>query len=86
LILDSHGSHITMDFINYCNQNKILLAMLPPYLTYTLQPLNVVMFKPLLTAYSKELTIHLYNGQGLSVIKKGDFFPLFWKAWESVFT
>ncbi|KAJ8115409.1 hypothetical protein OPT61_g2929 [Boeremia exigua] len=86
LILDSYGSHITMDFINYCNQNKILLAILPPHSTHTLQPLDVVMFKPLLTAYSKELTTHLHNSQGLSVIKKSDFFHLFWKAWTSTFT
>jgi hypothetical protein len=44
------------------------------------------MFKPLSTAYSKELTTHLHNGQGLSVIKKSDFFHLFWKAWTSTFT
>ena len=66
-----------MDFINYCDRNKILLAILPPYLTYTLQPLNIVMFKPLLTAYLKELTTHLHSGQGLSVIKKSNFFHLF---------
>jgi hypothetical protein len=44
------------------------------------------MFKPLSTAYSKELTTHLHNGQGLSVIKKSDFFYLFWKAWVGTFT
>jgi hypothetical protein len=44
------------------------------------------MFKPLLTAYSKELTTYLHNGQGLAGIKKGDFFHLFWKAWISTFT
>ena len=86
LILDGHGSHVTMDFINYCDQNKILLAILPPHSTHTLQPLDVVLFKPLSTAYSKELTTHLHNGQGLSVIKKSDFFHLFWKAWISTFT
>jgi hypothetical protein len=86
LILDGHGSHVTMDFINYCDQNKILLAIFPPHSTHTLQPLDVVMFKPLSTAYSKELTTHLHNGQGLSVIKKSDFFHLFWKAWVSTFT
>ncbi|RYN16665.1 hypothetical protein AA0119_g13177 [Alternaria tenuissima] len=75
-----------MDFINYCDQNKILLAILPPHSTHTLQPLDVVMFKPLSTAYSKELTTHLHSGQGLSVIKKSDFFHLFWKAWVSTFT
>ena len=86
LILDGHGSHLTMDFINYCDQNRILLAVYPPHSTHTLQPLDVVMFKPLSTAYSKELTTHLHKGQGLSVVKKGDFFHLFWKAWIGTFT
>jgi hypothetical protein len=86
LILTGHGSHVTMNFINYCDQNKIILAILPPHSTHTLQPLDKVMFKPLSTAYSKDLTTHLYNGQGLSVIKKSEFFYLFWKAWESTFT
>jgi hypothetical protein len=30
LILDGHGSHITIDFIEYYDQNKILLAIYPP--------------------------------------------------------
>ena len=51
LLLDGHGSHVTMDFINYCHDHKILLAVYPPHATYTLQPLNVVMFKPLANAY-----------------------------------
>lgn len=44
------------------------------------------MFKPLSTAYLKELTTHLYKGKGLLVIKKSNFFYLFWKAWTSTFT
>ncbi|KAJ8113337.1 hypothetical protein OPT61_g4512 [Boeremia exigua] len=83
LILDGHGSHVTIDFINYCDKNKILLAILPPYSTHTLQPLDVVMFKPLLTAYLKELTTYLHHGQGLAKVKKSNFFYLFWKAWPS---
>ena len=86
LILDGHGSHVTMDFINYCDKNKILLAILPPHSTHTLQPLDVVMFKPLSTAYSKELTTYLHHGQGLAKVKKSDFFHLFWKAWVGTFT
>jgi hypothetical protein len=65
LILDGHGSHVTMDFLNYCNQNRILVMVFPPHSTHTLQPLDVVMFKPLLTAYSNALTKHLHNAQGL---------------------
>jgi hypothetical protein len=86
LILDGHGSHITMDFINYCDQNRILLMVFPPHSTRTLQPLDVVMFKPLSTAYSNELVQHLHNAQGLIPITKGDFFPLFWEAWTTSFS
>jgi hypothetical protein len=57
----------------------------PPHSTHTLQPLDVVMFKPLSTAYSAELLTHLHRSQALLLIKKGDFFPLFWKAWVSSF-
>jgi hypothetical protein len=47
LIVDGHGSHVTMEFITYCDQHRILLLVFPPHLTHTLQPLDVVMFAPL---------------------------------------
>ena len=68
-ILDGHGSHVTMDFIDYCDRNKILLAILPPHSTHTLQPLDVVLFKALSSAYSAELTTYLQKSQGLVPIK-----------------
>ncbi|KAK7178401.1 hypothetical protein PSPO01_15547 [Paraphaeosphaeria sporulosa] len=74
-----------MDFIDYCERHRILLAILPFHSTHTLQPLDVVLFKPLSSAYSVELTAYLQKSQGLVPIKKGDFFPLFWKAWISSF-
>jgi hypothetical protein len=61
LILDGHGSHITMEFIEYCDRYRILLMILPPHSTHTLQPLDVVLFKPLSQAYSNELTNHLHK-------------------------
>jgi hypothetical protein len=85
LILDGHGSHVTMDFIDYYDQKKILLAIFTPHSTQTLQPLDLCMFKPLLQAYADELSALLERSQGLSPIKKDDFFSLFWKAWVSSF-
>jgi hypothetical protein len=85
LILDGHGSHVTNDFIDYCDDHRILLAIMPPHSTHTLQPLDVVLFKPLSTAYSNQLSSHLQRSQGLVPIRKGDFFPLFWRAWEVSF-
>lgn len=77
LLLNGHGSHVTMDFINYCHDHKILLAVYPPHATHTLQPLDVVMFKPLANAYSTQLTQYLQDSQGILNITKGDFFLLF---------
>jgi hypothetical protein len=85
LLLDGHGSHETMDFINYCNDNKILLALFPSHATHTLQPLDVGMFKPLSEAYSTELSNYLQRSQGILPMTKGDFFPLFWRAWGAAF-
>ena len=75
-----------MDFIKYCDDSKILLAIFPPHSTHTLQPLNVVCFKPLSSNYTNELTQHTHQSMGWLPFKKGDFFPLFWKAWVSSFT
>ncbi|KAI1676182.1 DDE-1 multi-domain protein [Pyrenophora tritici-repentis] len=86
LILDGYGSHVTPEFIEYCNRHRILLMVFPPHSTHTLQPLDVVMFKPLSISYSNELTNHLHNAQVLVSVKKEDFFPLSWRAWSSSFT
>jgi hypothetical protein len=58
LILDGHGSHVTLQFIEFCTENKIILAVFPARSTHTLQPLDVGMFGPLSTAYSSQLVWH----------------------------
>ena len=47
LIVDGHNSHVNMRFINYCDQNRILLAILSPHSTHRLQSLDVGLFAPL---------------------------------------
>jgi hypothetical protein len=86
LILDGHGSHVTEQFIDYCYQHRILLAVFPPHSTHRLQPLDVVLFGPLAQAYSSELSLHTAMSQGLLSISKGDFIPLFRSAYASAFT
>jgi hypothetical protein len=86
LILDGHGSHVTMRFINFCDTNKILLALYPPHSTHTLQPLDVSLFGPLAKAYSLELEQFLHDSQGFSRLTKRDFFRLFWASWQKTFT
>jgi hypothetical protein len=86
LLVDGHGSHLTEEFLEYCHRHKILLGIYPPHSTHTLQPLDVVMFKPLSTSYSKKLATRLHKHQGLVPVAKADFFNLFWDAWVSSFT
>jgi hypothetical protein len=59
LIVDSYGSYLTPAFIDYAVNYRIMLAVFLPYATYTLQLLDVVMFKPLLASYTLSLNIHL---------------------------
>lgn len=86
LILDGHGSHVNMKFIEYCDKNRILLAIFPAHSTHTLQPLDVAIFSPLSTNYTKQLREFINDCQGLTRITKRDFFRLFWPAWGATFT
>ena len=44
------------------------------------------MFAPLLSSYLTKLSDFLYRSQGLILVKKGDFFLLFWDAYTTSFT
>jgi hypothetical protein len=85
LILDGHASHITMNFIRFCNTHKTLLAVFS-HATHTLQLFGVVLFAPLTALYTSQLIQYLHDFQDLTAMRKGNFFPLFWKAWMSFFT
>jgi hypothetical protein len=77
LILDSHGSHITIQFIKYYNKNRILLAIFPAHSTHTLQPLDVAIFAPLSKAYTEQLRHFINNYQGFTRLTKQDFLGFF---------
>ncbi|KNG52820.1 pogo transposable [Stemphylium lycopersici] len=83
LILDGHGSHITKDFLNFCDANRILLAIFPPHSTHSLQPLDVVLFSPLAKHYTTALNRQLQQSQGHPISAKKAFFTNFWAAWSS---
>ena len=68
LILDGHGSHLTPEFLEHCDANRILLMVLPPHSTHSLQPLDIVLFAPLSRHYTEELTTYLQRTQGLTRI------------------
>lgn len=85
LIIDGHGDHVSVEFIEYCHANKILLMVYPLHSTHTLQPLDVVIFAPLAAAYKAQLAHFLECSQRLTSITKRDFYRLFDAAWSSTF-
>ncbi len=53
LIIDGHGSHITLDVIDVARNADIILYCLPPHTTHILQPLDVSIYGPLKAHFSK---------------------------------
>jgi len=46
LLLDGFGLHCTKEFLDYCDQHKIIVFCLSPHSSHLLQPLDVVVFQP----------------------------------------
>ena len=86
LFVDGHSSHINMRFLNWCEKNRVLVAVYPPHSTHRLQPLDLALFSPLANYYQQELDIWIYETQGLSGMSKRRFWSLFWPAWLKAFT
>jgi DDE superfamily endonuclease len=64
LIVDGHLSHVNMAFLALADSLSILVFVLPPHSTHRLQPLDVGLFSPLATAYTKELNNFTHRGLG----------------------
>jgi len=46
LFMDNHGSHCTIEFVDYADEHGIELFSFPPHMTHLMQPLDVVIFQP----------------------------------------
>jgi DDE superfamily endonuclease len=55
LIANSHSSHVNYGLVRLADQLRTFVLVLPSYTTHRLHPLDIGMFSPLSTAYSKEL-------------------------------
>ena len=64
---------MNLKFINYADENRIILAVLSPHSTHRLQPLDISLFSPLATYYSQGIDDLLASSQGLVRLTKRDF-------------
>jgi DDE superfamily endonuclease len=86
LLVDGHFSHVNMAFLTLANSLRILVLILPPHSIHRLQPLDVGLFLPLSTAYSKALNTYTHGGLGWVSMTKRMFWSLFREAWSCSYT
>ncbi|RKL10758.1 hypothetical protein BFJ70_g16481 [Fusarium oxysporum] len=75
LILDGHESHHSVEFEEYCNENKIITLCMPPHSSHLLQPLDVGCFGLLKKAYGRE--IERLIRCSITYVSKTEFFLAF---------
>jgi hypothetical protein len=51
LICDGFGTHATLEILEHCFTNNILLCRLPFHTSHKLQPCGIAVFSPLKVAY-----------------------------------
>ena len=69
LVLDGHGSHITIDVIEYARSKEIHLLCLPSHTSHILQPLDVGVFKSFKSFFSKACRQYMAKNPGRVITK-----------------
>ena len=64
LVLDGHGSHITIDVTEFAQSNNIHLLCLLSHTSHILQPLDVGVFKYLKSFFSKACRQYMAKNPG----------------------
>jgi hypothetical protein len=78
------GTHETLEALEFCFENNIILCRLPSHTSHKLQPCDVGVFAPLKAAYRDEAK-RLFQG-GANTVGKQHFTSLYSPAREKAFT
>ena len=81
---DGFGTHETLEALEFCFENNILLCRLTSHTSHKLQPCDVGVFAPLKAAYRDEAD-RLFQG-GANTVGKQHFTCLYSPAREKAFT
>jgi hypothetical protein len=84
LVCDGFGTHETLEILEFCFENNILLCRLPSHTSHKLQPCDVATFAPLKAAYRDQVD-RLEQG-GVNTIGKEHFTSLYSPARGRAFT
>lgn len=84
LICDGFGTHATLEILEHCFANNILLCRLPSHTSHKLQPCDIAVFAPLKVAYRDN--VERMERVGVNAIGKQHFTALYSLARELSFT
>jgi hypothetical protein len=84
LIINSHKSYISLEFQDYCKENKIIALCMLSHSSHLLQPLDVACFAPLKRSYSDSISALARNY--IYYINKETFLLAFKAAYKHTFT
>jgi len=85
LILDGHGSHINLEFLWTCKQNKVQLLFLPAHSSHVLQPLDLSVFSVVKRFYRNQIQ-ELSHLDDAAPVKKERFITAYYNAREAAIT
>jgi hypothetical protein len=84
LISDGFATHETLEVLEFCFANNIILCRLPSHTSHKLQPCDVSVFGPLKTAYRDQ--VERLNRGGVDTIGKQHFTYLYQPARDRAIT
>ena len=84
LICDGFGTHETIEMLEYCFENNIILCRLPSHTSHELQPCDVAVFAPLKAAYRGQ--VDRLERAGTNTIGKEHFTSLYSPSRERALT
>ena len=89
LIIDGHGSHLTLDVIDKAREMNVELFCLPLHTTHVIQPLDVACYAPLKSHFSRitdKIQVLRLGVTTNVTICKTEFSAVFKLAFDETFT
>ena len=84
LIYNGFGTHETLEILEFCLTNNIILCRLPSHTSHKLQPCDVGPFAPLKSAYREQ--VERLNQGGVDIVGKEHFTYLYSPARDRALT
>ncbi|XP_022110174.1 jerky protein homolog-like isoform X2 [Acanthaster planci] len=85
LFVNGNSTHINLQTVEFCKQNKIILYCLPLYTTHVMQPLAVSFFRSVEMRWSQDIQEYQMTHPGAQLTKR-TFASVFRLSWEGAAT